>query len=93
MAAMSPALPKIDWRAFADAMKDTIEHPEENIGRWLLVIVMLLFLWLLRRVDDKKQGDLKRSATDVLEEKYNKGEISEESYRKTRAELSLRQKK
>jgi hypothetical protein len=84
--------PKIDVGAISGSLKAFVEAPNPDQGRWVLVVVMLLFLWLLRRQDNRKQGDLKRGATDVLEDKYKSGEISEETYRKARADLSLRPK-
>ncbi len=92
MTTMSLILPKFDRDAILGSLRSFIESPDPDQGRWALVVVMLLFLWLLRRQDNKKQGDLKRGATDVLEEKYKSGEISEEIYRKARADLSLRPK-
>lgn len=92
MSAMSLALPKIDWGNLAADLRTFIDAPDPDTSRWALVIVMLLFLWLLRRQDNRKQGDLKRGASDVLEDKYKAGEISEEVYRKARADLSMRPK-
>jgi hypothetical protein len=92
MSALSLAPPKFDLGKLVADVRGFIEAPNPDTSLYALAIVMLLFLLLLRRQENRKQGDLKRGATDVLEDRYKAGEISEEVYRKTRADLSLRPK-
>lgn len=63
--------------------------PYSPFSEYLLV---LLFLWLLARHDARKQGDFSRQAQDVLEEKYQSGELTKKAYDKYRQDISLRPK-
>lgn len=63
--------------------------PYSPFSEYLLV---LFVLWLLARHDARKQGDFGRQAQEVLEEKYQKGEISKKAYDKFRQDISLRPK-
>ncbi|MGH7444686.1 MAG: hypothetical protein ACREKM_07410 [Longimicrobiales bacterium] len=63
--------------------------PYSPFSEYLLV---LFVLWLLARHDARKQGDFGRQAQEVLEEKYQKGEISKKAYDKYRQDISLRPK-
>ena len=87
LAGLAPDLEQLLERAreFKDAPHPYSQH--------LALVIVLLLLWLLlRRQDNRKQGDLKRSAGDVLEERFKSGELSKEAYLKARADLTLRPK-
>lgn len=63
--------------------------PYSPFSEYLLV---LFVLWLLARRDARKQGDFGRQAQQVLDEKYQQGEISKQAYDKFRQDISLRPK-
>lgn len=75
------------WRWLVDFV-DT-PAPYSPFSEYLLV---LFVLWLLARHDARKQGDFGRQAQEVLEEKYQQGEISKQAYDKYRQDISLRPK-
>lgn len=54
-------------------------------------LVVLLLLWLLARRADRKTFDTK--AQEVLDEKFEAGEIDKKTYDKYRQEMSLRPKR
>lgn len=63
--------------------------PYSPLTEYLLV---LFLLWLLAR-RQRPKPDFGGQAQDVLEEKYQKGEIDKKTYEKYRQELSMRLKK
>lgn len=75
------------WRWLMDFI-DT-PAPYSPFSEYLLV---LFVLWLLARRDARKQGDFSRQAQEVLDEKYQQGELSEQAYQKFRQDISLRPK-
>ncbi len=81
-----------DWQTVLKTLEDFKNAPRESSDYLLLVVVLLLLWLLLRRRDTRKEGDLKRSATDVLEERYRAGELSKEAYDRARGDLTLRHK-
>lgn len=93
------ALMMIALQAAADAapagtgvwqwIKDFVDTPApySPFSEYLLV---LFVLWLLARRDGRRQGDFGRQAQDVLDEKYQQGEITKEAYDKYRQDISLR---
>ena len=76
------------WWDWIVAFIDT-PAPYSPFSEYLLV---LFVLWLLARRDARKQGDFGRQAQQVLDEKYQKGEISKQAYDKFRQDISLRPK-
>jgi hypothetical protein len=56
-------------------------------------LVVLLVLWLLARRVHKRKEDFNQQAQEVLDEKYEQGELSEHAYEKYRQHLSLRPKR
>lgn len=61
--------------------------PYSPFSEYLLV---LFVLWLLARRDARRHGDFGRQAQDVLDEKYQRGELTKEAYEKYRQDISLR---
>jgi hypothetical protein len=53
-------------------------------------VIILLVFWLFARRGGQKQGDFNRQAQEVLDELYQKGEISKKAYEKFRQDISLR---
>jgi hypothetical protein len=64
--------------------------PYSPFSEYLLV---LFVLWLIARRSRRKKEDFSRQAQEVLDQKYEDGEISERSYEKFRQHLSLRPKR
>lgn len=56
-------------------------------------VIILLVFWLFARRGGKKQGDFSQQAQQVLDELYQKGEISRKAYEKFRQNISLRPKR
>lgn len=56
-------------------------------------VVILLVFWLFARRGGQKQGDFNRQAQEVLDDLYQKGEISQKAYEKFRQDISLRPKR
>lgn len=63
------------------------------LGPYTEYIVILFVFWLFARRGAQKQGDFNRQAQEVLDELYQKGEISEKAYQKFRQDISLRPKR
>ncbi len=55
-------------------------------------LLLLFILWLLS-LRRKREPSFDRQAQEVLDEKYEEGELSEKSYRKYQQDLSLRPKR
>ena len=56
-------------------------------------VVILLVFWLFARRGSQKQGDFNRQAQEVLDELFQKGEISKKAYDKFRQDISLRHRR
>ncbi len=56
-------------------------------------ILILFVFWLFARRGAQKQGDFNRQAQEVLDELYQRGEISQKAYEKFRQDISLRPKR
>jgi uncharacterized membrane protein len=65
----------------------------QYLGPYTEYIVILFVFWLFARRGAQKQGDFNRQAQEVLDELYNRGEISEKAYQKFRQDISLRPKR
>jgi len=63
------------------------------LGPYTEYIIILFVFWLFARRGAQKQGDFNRQAQEVLDELYQKGEISEKAYQKFRQDISLRPKR
>jgi len=63
------------------------------LGPYTEYIVILFVFWLFARRGGQKQGDFSRQAQEVLDELYQKGEITEKAYQKFRQDISLRPKR
>jgi hypothetical protein len=81
-----------DWRALVQKVNDFKDAPHDSADYLAMVIVLLLLWLLLRRRDSRKEGDLKRTAADVLEDRFKSGELSKEAYNRARADLNVRHK-
>lgn len=93
LSALQQAAPVVEdsapgWWSWLVDFVDT-PAPYSPFSEYLLV---LFVLWLLARHDARKQGDFGRQAQEVLEEKYQQGEISKKAYDKYRQDISLRPK-
>lgn len=59
-------------------------------------LVVLFLLWLLARYDQarqRKKESFERQAQDVLDEKFETGELSQKAFDKYRQDISLRPKR
>jgi hypothetical protein len=56
-------------------------------------LIVLLALWLIARRAHRKRPSFDTQAQDVLDEKYEEGEISREAYDKYRQDVQLRPKR
>jgi hypothetical protein len=81
-----------DWRTVVQMVNDFKDAPHDSADYLAMVIVLLLLWLLLRRSDSRKEGDLKRNAVDVLEERFKSGELSQEAYNRARADLNISHK-
>jgi hypothetical protein len=75
-----------------DSLQDVLIAPHAHSTRWLIVIALMIMLIILLRQGRKTQVDFKGAAFNVLEERYRKGELSEDAYRKAQRDLALRPK-
>ena len=77
--------------SFIDKVREFLDTPApySPLTEYLLV---LFLLWLLAR-RQRTKADFGGQAQEVLDEKYQKGEIDEKTYEKYRQELSMRLKK
>lgn len=64
--------------------------PYSPFSEYLLV---LFVLWLLARRADRRPNTFDTQAQDVLDEKFQKGEISRAAYEKYRQQMALEQKR
>lgn len=64
--------------------------PFSPFSEYLLV---LFVLWLLARRADRRPNTFDTQAQDVLDEKFQKGEISRAAYEKYRQQMALEQKR
>ncbi len=57
---------------------------------WILVIagIVVLVVWLVRRVPHLQKGRIDESAMDILKRRYASGEISREEYEEKRKLIS-----
>jgi len=75
------------WDSFVDFVDSPA--PYSPYSEYLL---LLFVLWLMARRESGKQ-DFGRQAQEVLDRKYEQGELSKEAYEKYRQELSMRVKR
>jgi hypothetical protein len=64
--------------------------PFSPFSEYLLV---LFVLWLIARRANRKKTSFDTQAQDVLDAKYEEGELSREAYEKYRQDVSLRPKR
>lgn len=64
--------------------------PYSPFSEYLLV---LFVLWLIARRADRRPNTFDTQAQDVLDEKFEKGEISRAAYEKYRQQMALEQKR
>lgn len=76
------------WRKVADFI-DT-PAPYSPFSEYLL---LLFILWLVARISRKKDDTFSVQAQDVLDDKYEKGELSKKAYDKFREDVSVRPKR
>lgn len=81
-----PDLPPLE---FGDILSRILQY----ISPYTEYIVILLVFWLFARRGAQKQGDFNRQAQEVLDELYQRGEISQKAYEKFRQDISLRPKR
>ena len=74
-----------------DRLMEFLRTPIPDVSLWM-VIVLLIVLWMLFRQRSKQTTDLGASAEKVLRERYAKGEISEQAYKKMLDDVRLRPK-
>ena len=87
-AATQTATEQLGWWDYVWTFIDT-PAPYSPLSEYLFV---LFLLWLLARRDARRQGDFGRQAQEVLDEKYRRGELTEQAYHKYRQDISLRPK-
>lgn len=87
LAALVQAEPVGWWQWLVDFV-DT-PAPYSPFSEYLLV---LFVLWLVARRDQAKRDkqELGKQAQEVLDQKYEQGELTEEAYHKYRQEVSMR---
>jgi uncharacterized membrane protein len=64
--------------------------PFSPFGEYLVV---LFVLWLIARRADRRPNTFDTQAQDILDEKFEKGEISRQAYEKYRQQMALDQKR
>lgn len=72
---------------------DLLTRLAAYLGPYTEYIIILFVFWLFARRGAQKQGDFNRQAQEVLDDLYQKGEISEKAYQKFRQDISLRPKR
>lgn len=72
---------------------DKIVHWVESTGYFKYYLLVMFLLWLIARLGQKPRQDFSAEAQNVLNEKYEKGEIDKKTFEKYRQELSMRLKK
>jgi uncharacterized membrane protein len=70
-----------------------IQSVFQYLGPYTEYIAILFVFWLFARRGAQKQGDFNRQAQEVLDELYQRGEITEKAYQKFRQDISLRPKR
>ncbi|MEX0893651.1 MAG: hypothetical protein WEB88_15910 [Gemmatimonadota bacterium] len=75
------------WESFVDFVDSPA--PYSPYSEYLL---LLFVLWLMAHREAGKQ-DFGRQAQEVLDKKYEQGELTKEAYEKYRQELSMRVKR
>ena len=86
LAGASQDLPPLDFGGL-------VSRALAYLGPYTEYIVILFVFWLFARRGAQKQGDFNRQAQEVLDELYQKGEITEKAYQKFRQDISLRPKR
>lgn len=81
-----PELPPLD-------LGELLNTVFQYLSPYTEYIVILFVFWLFARRGAQKQGDFNKQAQDVLDELYQRGEISEKAYQKFRQDISLRPKR
>jgi hypothetical protein len=78
-----------DW---VDAILTFLDTPApySPLSEYLLV---LFVLWLIARRHDRKKDTFEKQAQDVLDDKLQMGELSQDAYDKFRQDLALRPKR
>lgn len=84
--AAQPELPPLDFG-------DLLARAGAYLGPYTEYIIILFVFWLFARRGAAEKGDFNRQAQEVLEDLYQKGEISEKAYQKFRQDISLRPKR
>jgi hypothetical protein len=56
-------------------------------------LLLMFVLWLVARLSRKRDETFSIQAQEVLDEKYEKGELSKKAYDKFRADVSMRPKR
>ena len=82
----------VEGPGFFEHVKNFIDTPAPYSPFSEYLAVMFL-LWLLARREHENKKDFGAEAQNVLDEKYHKGEINNQTYEKYRQELSMRLKK
>ena len=61
-----------------------------SIFLWILIIVgiVLLVVWLVRKTPQWKQGRVEESAMDILKKRYARGEINREEFEEKKKVIS-----
>ncbi|HUP87793.1 MAG TPA: hypothetical protein VM100_00430 [Longimicrobiales bacterium] len=72
---------------------DNIVHWVNSTGYFKWYLLVMFLLWLIARLGQKPRKDFSAEAQNVLNEKFEKGEIDKKTYEKYRQELSMRVKK
>jgi uncharacterized membrane protein len=70
---------------------ETLQAPIPQVSLWV-AIVLLIILWVLARARRRVDTDVSQMGERVLRERYARGEITEETYKKLLADVRMKPK-